>query len=167
MVCDTELSFRSIDFVTDCPTLLTFGQDLFTISFEDPDWFIRQVGAVGLGYVDWLMQATGRDYQFASFALIGGVPVGMVALGPEPQQPAVGHVFHYYLSPCARGRGFGKALNDRALAILSQRGMVSTRLHVSPGNTAALSFYAKVGWVEAGVVTGKGVVAMTTLVEKK
>ncbi|HEV2148803.1 MAG TPA: GNAT family N-acetyltransferase [Longimicrobiaceae bacterium] len=56
-----------------------------------------------------------------------------------------------YVAPEAQGRGLGRALLDRALAVAGEWGVSEVSLMVTVGNDAARSLYAGAGFVPYGV----------------
>lgn len=162
-----DIKFRHIDFKVDIETVLYFARDLFSISFNDSEWFDCRFGITGREYIVWLLAHTGGIESFSSFALIEGEPVGMVVLGREPGQVGTGHIYHYYLCPTARGQGLGVALDEHAAAVLKAEGLWKANLHVAPNNTAAITFYKKRGWLTVGELPDKGVAVMVKSLSDK
>lgn len=153
--------FRPFDLASDTDTILAFARDLFAASFDDEGWFDRRFRSDGSDYLRWLHEVTKGDPTLACLAILRGKPVGMVVLGPEPDQPNTGHVYHIYLSETVRGLGLGKSLDEHALRQLAGHGFTLARLHVAPQNRRAIRFYERLGWTHAGHVPGKDVLAMT------
>jgi ribosomal protein S18 acetylase RimI-like enzyme len=61
-------------------------------------------------------------------------------LAPHPAH------LHINLLPDYQGTGFGRALMSTFLASVAAAGVASCHLAVRPTNTAALGFYARLGW---------------------
>ena len=86
-------------------------------------------------------------------ALEGDVIVGMVVTAPcrDPDAPpTTGELKAIYLAPDAIGRGFGRALHDRALEDLRGRGCTEASLWVLSENQRACRFYEIAGWQTDG-----------------
>jgi ribosomal protein S18 acetylase RimI-like enzyme len=64
------------------------------------------------------------------------------------QSGSVAHLSRLYVAPSAQGRGIGKALMDATFAALP--GVTCHRLEVEPKNAAAIAFYQRHGFIEAG-----------------
>ena len=60
-----------------------------------------------------------------------------------------GHVWALFVEPAQEGRGIGRALLDRACAVLLERGHLEANL-TTGANTRAERFYRRDGWREAG-----------------
>lgn len=142
----SSLRFRPIDLVADRSILLTFARDLFTTSFGDIGWFDRRFGEDGACYVEWLLASTRGVDAFSSFITVGNMPVGMIVVGAEPDEPEIGHVFHYYLAQDARGLGLGAELDEHAMQTLARAGFAVARLNVTSTNLVAIGFYQRHGW---------------------
>ena len=79
-------------------------------------------------------------------AEIGGRPAGTVAarvVGDE------GWLEKLYVHPDFQGDGVGRALHDRALALLQARGCRRANLWVLEVNQAAIEVYQRWGWTRA------------------
>lgn len=72
--------------------------------------------------------------------------LGVVRIGPDPEEPACGHVFSLYVHPAAQGLGIGKRLLASADDRFQGRGQREATLWVFAANAAALAFYARLGW---------------------
>ena len=67
-----------------------------------------------------------------------------------------GWVNYLAVSPACRGRGFGRALMDRAEELLLAMGCPKLNLQVRTTNTAVLAFYKSIGYaVDETVSMGK------------
>jgi ribosomal protein S18 acetylase RimI-like enzyme len=145
-----RLTLRPIDLASDGPTIVRYAKDLFTISFGSTARFVEQFGEDSSGYAPWIAQKQAIAPSYASLACKEGQPAGMVLLGPWPDDPAVGYVYHLYLEPRVRGRGLAAELDLFAVAALRAQGHDTARLSVAQSNRPALHFYRKQGWTEAG-----------------
>lgn len=79
--------------------------------------------------------------------------VGMAVTAPsrDPDAtPTTGELEAIYLAPEAIGRGIGRALHDRALADLRERGFTEATLWVLRENQRARRFYEAAGWLTDG-----------------
>ncbi len=79
--------------------------------------------------------------------------VGMAVVGPsrDPEAgPTTGELEAIYLAPEAMGRGIGRALLDRAVVDLGQRGFTAAMLWVLRENRRARDFYGAAGWETDG-----------------
>jgi ribosomal protein S18 acetylase RimI-like enzyme len=86
---------------------------------------------------DFLAAVDGRDVLVARLA--GGAPAGFAAV-------VRGHAFihHLYVDPDFAGRGIGRALLARAVALAGGAATLKCQL----GNPRALAFYRRLGWTE-------------------
>lgn len=84
----------------------------------------------------------------------GETLAGVAGLSFESREKArhKAHLFGMYVPPRCRGRGFGQALVEAALAYARSRESVTVvQLTVTQGNAAAESLYARCGFVAFGV----------------
>jgi ribosomal protein S18 acetylase RimI-like enzyme len=72
--------------------------------------------------------------------------LGVIRIGPDPDEPASGHVFSLYVHPDAQGLGLGTLLLDAAVARFRGDGLPDATLWVFAANAAARGFYARQGW---------------------
>lgn len=90
--------------------------------------------------------------------------VERVVLGSERTPAAVVDAFpshlHIDLLPRAQGRGAGRALIEHELDALAAAGSTGVHLGVSPVNTGALAFYARVGFTPTLLAPDPGVVRL-------
>ena len=82
--------------------------------------------------------------------IVGGEVIGFFRIGPEENDPAIGHLFSLYVEPATSGRGHGKSLLSSAIKFLESRKFNSISLWVFKENTAARSLYNKFGFVPTG-----------------
>ena len=66
-------------------------------------------------------------------------------------EPGVGYVSLFYLAPQCRGQGLGRMLHEHAVKVFKARGLDRMRLSVASRNAAAIDFYRRLGWVDAGL----------------
>ena len=98
----------------------------------------------------WIPQRADR------YPALGGDPVTpterMISLHQHPERMIVPGLaaypahLHIDLLPAYQRRGYGRALMDRLLAALAAAGAPGVHLGVPKANTAALAFYARLGF---------------------
>ncbi len=142
------LSFRPIDPHADARSLIQFGRDLYIESLGDARVFERDYGSRGARFPQWIASCAAAAPDFASVLIENGAPIGLVVLGRDPREPALGRVHHFYVVPSHRGQGFGGLLDDYARDVLKRAGCKRARLNVAAGNARAIRFYAAQGWSE-------------------
>lgn len=74
--------------------------------------------------------------------------VGVVLAGPDPDDPAVGHLARFYVDPDRWGTGIGTALHDVAIADLANRRFLVATLWVLEDNVRARRWYERLGWIQ-------------------
>ncbi len=79
-----------------------------------------------------------------------GRVVGFTRIGNEPDHPTNGHVYALYVAPSAGGRGIGRLLLDKALAVLDPLSARTVTLWVFEENARARKIYANAGFVPDG-----------------
>jgi ribosomal protein S18 acetylase RimI-like enzyme len=87
------------------------------------------------------------------FALIGGKPVGMIAVvfNDRPKTRHVADVFGVYVGAEHRGERVGTKLLGEALRLIRENGgIVKVKLAVNPEQRAAVKMYRSAGFVVAG-----------------
>jgi ribosomal protein S18 acetylase RimI-like enzyme len=76
--------------------------------------------------------------------------LGVIRIGPDPDEPTAGHVYSLYVRPDTQGLGVG----TRLLAAVDDRfrrdGVYEATLWVFAANAAALGFYSGLGWQPDG-----------------
>lgn len=94
-----------------------------------------------------------------------GEAVGFVWAGPARDEDAdeavVGEIWSIYLHPSHWGRGAGKALQDRAMEYLKERGFKEASLWVLDSNKRTRRWYERQGWRSDGATKseeGRGLV---------
>jgi ribosomal protein S18 acetylase RimI-like enzyme len=145
-----KLTFRPIDLDAEASVCVTYMRDLLKLNFGSDETFIRDYGEDGGGYIQWLRPRLVADPRAAVFACADSQPLGMVVTGRWRGDPSIGYVNQYYLMPAWRGRGLGRQLDDYAMSVLWTQGCRQARLTAASTNTAAVSFYIKLGWRNAG-----------------
>lgn len=138
-----------IEVARDLDTCIAFRRDMYVASFGSRDGLEEEMGEDNARYVEQLK------------AKIAEVPEGNVHLWEDARivgqaemrfddEPGVGYVSLFYLSPECRGQGLGRLLHDHAVKVFAARGMRALRLSVSARNAPAIAFYRKLGWVSLG-----------------
>jgi GNAT superfamily N-acetyltransferase len=92
----------------------------------------------------------GGDAAGAYVAEVDERVVGVVQVGPDPLEPAVGLLRGLNVEPAAQGAGLGTALYDHAVARLVADGFAAGALWVFEANGHARGFYERRGWVADG-----------------
>lgn len=72
--------------------------------------------------------------------------VGVVLTGPDPDEPAAGHLARLYVLPAHWGRGVGTRLYRTAMDDLTARRFPEATLWVLEGNDRARRWYERLGW---------------------
>jgi ribosomal protein S18 acetylase RimI-like enzyme len=80
-----------------------------------------------------------------------GEVVGMVWIGPPPDERAGWWIYDIQVFPAQRGRGYGRALLEAAEGEARRRGVDSIGLSVFGGNAVALGLYESSGYQVAAV----------------
>jgi len=84
--------------------------------------------------------------QGASVAEVEGRVVGVVQVGPDGDDPAVGLLRGLYVEPAAQGAGIGTALHEHAVAALRAAGFAEAVAWVFTANGHARGFFERRGW---------------------
>ena len=84
---------------------------------------------------------------------LDGVPVGMVGIATEAEDPRSADLFAMWVAPTARGSGAADLLVQAAVDWAQQRGCTSVSLEVASGNERAERVYARHGFVPSGEPT--------------
>lgn len=74
----------------------------------------------------------------------------MVLAGPDPDDPALGHLSRLYVDPAMWGAGIGTALHEAAMADLTSGSFPAATLWVLEGNLRARRWYERLGWTQTG-----------------
>jgi ribosomal protein S18 acetylase RimI-like enzyme len=83
------------------------------------------------------------DGHIAGWATVGGSR-------DDDAQPGTGELWGIYADPAHWGRGVGHALHVAAVEVLRAAGRKDATLWVLDGNTRAIRFYERQGWVADG-----------------
>ena len=95
----------------------------------------------------WLSEGALRG---AFVAEVGGRVVGVVRVGPDDDDVAVGRLRGPDVEPAAQGAGIGTALYDYAVTQLRACGFAEAVLWVFEANGHARGFYERRGWTADG-----------------
>jgi len=90
------------------------------------------------GAIVFVAERTGRDV------------LGIIRIGPDPDEPTSGHVYSLYVSPDTQGLGVGTRLLAAADDRFRRDDVHEATLWVFAANAAALGFYARLGWQPDG-----------------
>jgi ribosomal protein S18 acetylase RimI-like enzyme len=92
-----------------------------------------------------LLEYLARNRGMSVVALDSGAVVGAVLCGTDGRR---GYLQHLAVAGSHRRRGIGRALVERCLSLLSERGIHKCHLMVLPTNTPARAFWQCLGWQE-------------------
>ena len=76
--------------------------------------------------------------------------VGVVVAGPDPVEPARGHVARFYVAPDRWGQGVGQRLYVAAIGHLGRSDYPEATLWVLERNRRARAWYERLGWRTTG-----------------
>jgi GNAT superfamily N-acetyltransferase len=100
-----------------------------------------------------LARWTDRSAQGAWVAEVDGRIAGVVQVGPDADDPAVGLLHGLAVEPAAQGAGLGTALYEHALGQLRAAGFAEAVLWVFAANGHARGFYERRGWAADGATS--------------
>jgi ribosomal protein S18 acetylase RimI-like enzyme len=121
---------------------------MYLASFGSSDGLEEEMGPRNAHYVEQLRQRVAELPEGNTHLWLGDRIVGQTEMRFD--EPGVGYVSLFYLTPDSRGQGLGRLLHRHALEVFGARGMERIRLSVSARNQPAIAFYRKLGWAEAG-----------------
>ena len=90
------------------------------------------------GAIVFVAERTGRD-------VLGDV-LGVLRIGPDPDEPTAGHVYSLYVRPDTQGLGVGTRLLAAADDLFRRDDVHEATLWVFAANATALGFYSRMGW---------------------
>jgi diamine N-acetyltransferase len=103
------------------------------------------------------LEEVGRYPGAAPFVIEAGVRiVGFLMAQPLADEPGAWLIWDFLIDRRHQRRGYGRAGMAAMLAHLTERGARRVRLAYLPGNEAARTLYAGLGFVETGVVNEDG-----------
>ena len=107
-------------------------------------------------WVGWLTAGEAQGQTLV--AEIAGSIAGFCRFGPEASDPAgrFREIQRLYVAPDAQGHGLGRALLERATAMIATSGCTRAMLDVFDFNADAIRFYEHLGWVRFGVTVTPG-----------
>jgi diamine N-acetyltransferase len=94
------------------------------------------------------------DRLYIAAAEVSGTAVGYVVATVSDDR--AGEIDSIYVDPACRTRGVGRALMERALAWLSERGCHAISVGVAEGNEDALGFYRRFGFLPRLTILARG-----------
>ncbi|MEM9496211.1 MAG: GNAT family N-acetyltransferase [Pseudomonadota bacterium] len=144
------LAFRPVNPLADAETLIWFGRDLYRESVGSDRKFEQDFGRTGARFPMWIAACAAADPSFAMLLMRDETAIGMIVLGADCRDPAVGHIHHLYVAPGHRGGGYGGLLDDYAREAFALAGFRRAQLNVAAGNRRALRFYIAQGWRDIG-----------------
>lgn len=144
------LEFKTINLTQDLETCIQFRRESYLISFGNLEQFEQDMKT----YVERMEHRISYFPQGNCHLWLDGEIIGQTEM-KFVEDPVVGYVSFFYLMPSVRGKGYGAALHARAVEEFSAIGRQVLQLSVSPSNSRALAFYAKMGWKNMGPRPGK------------
>jgi GNAT superfamily N-acetyltransferase len=86
----------------------------------------------------------------AFVAEVDGRVAGVVAIGPDADDPSAGRLRELDVEPAAQGAGVGTALYEHAVSLLRSAGFAEAVLWVFAANGHARGFFERRGWSADG-----------------
>jgi len=145
----TRFHLEPIDLGQDLDICIAFRRDMYVASFGTDDQLSEEMGEANATYVGQLRERVAQMPEGNVHLWDGERIVGQVEMRLD-DEPGAGYVSLFYLLPECRGQTLGRMLHDHAVAVCKARGLDRIRLSVATRNTAAIDFYRKLGWVDAG-----------------
>jgi len=145
----TRFMLVPIDLARHLDTCIAFRREMYVSSFGSRDGLDDEMGENDAIYIAQLRERVAQLPEGNAHLWAGDRIVGQTEMRLD-EEPGMGHVSLFYLAPEFRGQGLGRMLHDHAVKVFRARGMKRMRLSVASHNTAAIDFYRKLGWVDAG-----------------
>ena len=145
----TRFLLSPIDLPRDLATCIAFRRDMYVASFGTEDHLDEEMGEENATYIGQLRERVAQLPEGNMHLWSGDRIVGQTEMRMD-EEPGVGYVSLFYLAPEFRGQGLGRMLHDHAVKVFKARGMKKMRLSVAARNAAAMDFYKRLGWVDAG-----------------
>lgn len=104
--------------------------------------------------IDEVLEQSERTTYRAVVGTEHGRHLGYVCYGPTPMTASTWDLYWIAVAREARGRSFGRALNDEALRRMATEGAQRVRIETSTreGYGATLAFYDRLGYERVGVI---------------
>ncbi len=99
---------------------------------------------------DWLGSLTASNGPTTWVVESGGGVTAFARHGEDPLDARRGHIYSLYVAPESGGRGIGRALLERSLQLLADRGLATVTLWVFERNAPARRLYESLGFVPDG-----------------
>jgi ribosomal protein S18 acetylase RimI-like enzyme len=144
------LSFAPIDLARHAQLCIAFRSAMYRESFGTEAGLAVELGPGGGTYLAQLFHRLELLPEGNAHLWRGDAIVGQTEMSLLEEEPGVGYVHLFYLTPSERGRGVGRLLHQHAAAVLKSRGMERMRLSVAERNQAAIAFYDAMGWRRIG-----------------
>ena len=145
----TRFRLVPIDLARDLGTCVAFRRDMYVSSFGSEDGLEEEMGDGDSAYIAQLRERVEQMPEGNAHLWEGDRIVGQAEMRLD-EEPGVGYVSLFYLAPGFRGQGLGQMLHDHAVMVCKARGLKRMRLSVATRNAAAIDFYRKLGWIDAG-----------------
>lgn len=145
----TRFHLEPIDLARDLDTCIAFRRDMYVASFGTDNHLDEEMGEGNATYIGQLRERVAQMPEGNVHLWEGERIVGQVEMRLD-EEPGVGYVSLFYLTPECRGQKLGRMLHDHAVAVCKARGLGRVRLSVATRNTAAIDFYRGLGWTDAG-----------------
>ena len=144
------LRFAPIDLTRHASLCIAFRSAMYRESFGSEAGLAEEMGPGGTAYLGQLFHRLELLPEGNAHLWRGDAIVGQTEMSLVEEEPGVGYVHLFYLTPSERGRGVGRLLHQHAAAVLKARGMERMRLTVAEHNQAAIDFYRAMGWHRIG-----------------
>jgi ribosomal protein S18 acetylase RimI-like enzyme len=135
----SSLTFRTIDPDADRSLVLNAYREAHRASFGDDRTCSTKT------YLPWLRSRVEEFPDGHVLAFLGKRCIGQMEL-QVPYGLSTGYVNLFYVAPAFRGKGFGRAMHDRAEHYFRSWQADRIELDVSATNTRAVGFYRHLGY---------------------
>jgi ribosomal protein S18 acetylase RimI-like enzyme len=144
------LRFAPIDLARHAALCLAFRRDMYACSFGGEDGLEDEIGPAGATYLGQLFKRLEHLPEGNAHLWRSGDIVAQTEMSLLEEEPGVGYVHLFYVTPSQRGLGLGRLLHQHAAAVFTGRGMRLMRLSVGARNAPAIGFYRALGWRRVG-----------------
>lgn len=88
------------------------------------------------------------------FAERAGIVVGMIGIlcSHNEKNKHIARIVSFFVTPAERGKGIGKALLEKAIAAIQERGCTKIALDVTVTQVSAIQLYESLGFHKIGVL---------------